>query len=136
MDMKGSIIATASTTGNSGIVSDIAFQVSNAAAGEAIDLTVGNTIIKYSDKNQVVNLDTSGEFTATGIGSDDGDTLLERGEVFEIVIPGLQSGGANALTTELGTDMTFTLEVIPPKGAVLFIQRTTPVSLELRTSPD
>ncbi len=136
MEMKGSIIATATTTGNSGIVSALTFQVSNAAAGEAIDLSVGNTIIKYSDKNQVVNLDTSGEFTATGIGSDDGDTLLERGEVFEVVIPGLESGGANALTTELGTDMTFTLEVIPPKGAVLFIQRTTPVSLESITFLD
>jgi archaellin len=56
------------------------------------------------------------------------------------VIPGLQSGGANALGTELGTelgtDTTFTLEVIPPKGAVLFIQRTTPVSLEAQTFLD
>ncbi len=136
MEMKGSIIATATTTGNSGIVSALTFQVSNAAAGEAIDLSVGNTIVKYSDKNQVVNLDTAGEFTATGIGSDDNDSLLERGEVFEIVISGLESGGANALTTELGTDQTFTLEVIPPKGAVLFIQRTTPVSLESRTFLD
>ena len=136
MEMKGSIIATASTTGNGGVISTLTFQVSNAAAGEAIDLSVGNTIIKYSDKNQVVNLDTSGEFTATGIGSDDGDTLLERGEVFEIVIPGLQSGGANALSPELGTDQTFTLEMIPPKGAVLFIQRTTPVSLEAETFLD
>ncbi len=136
MEMKGSIIATATTTGNSGVVGTLTFHVSNAAAGEAIDLSVGNTIIKYSDKNQVVNLDTSGEFTASGIGSDDGDTLLERGEVFEVVISGLESGGANALSTELGTDQTFTLEVIPPKGAVLFIQRTTPVSLEARTSLD
>ena len=136
MEMKGSIIATATTTGNGGVIGTLTFQVSNAAAGEAIDLSVGNTIIKYSDKNQVVILDTSGEFTATGIGSDDGDTLLERGEVFEIVISGLNSGGANPLTTELGTDQTFTLEVIPPKGAVLFIQRTTPVSLESRTSLD
>ena len=36
MEMKGSIIATASTTGNGGIVSDLTFQVSNAAAGEPI----------------------------------------------------------------------------------------------------
>ncbi|MFQ6028401.1 MAG: archaellin/type IV pilin N-terminal domain-containing protein [Dehalococcoidia bacterium] len=136
MEMKGSIIATASTTGNSGIVSDLTFQVTNAAAGEAIDMSVGNTIIKYSDNNQVVNLDTAGEFTATGIGSDDGDSLLERGEVFEVVIPGLNSGGANPLGTELTTDTTFTLEVIPPRGAVLFIQRTTPISLESRTSLD
>jgi len=132
MEMKGSIIATASTTGNNGVISTLTFQVSNAAAGEAIDLSVGNTIIKYSDTNQVINLDNAGEFTATGIGSDDGDSLLERGEVFEIIIPNLDS----TLSPTLGTDQTFTLEVIPPKGAVLFIQRTTPVSLELQTSLD
>ena len=132
MEMKGSIIATASTTGNGGIISTLTFHVSNAAAGEAIDLSVGNTIIKYSDKNQVVNLDAAGEFTAAGVGSDDGDSLLERGEVFEIIIPNLDS----TLSPTLGTDQTFTLEVIPPKGAVLFIQRTTPVSLELQTSLD
>ena len=130
MELKGSVIATASVTGNSGIVSDITFQVTNAAAGEAIDMSVGNTIIKYSDKNQVVNLDSAGEFTTTGVGSDDGDSLLERGEVFEVNIPNLNT----TLSPTLGTDESFTLEIIPPKGAVVFIQRTTPISLETKTS--
>jgi archaeal flagellin FlaB len=132
MEMKGSIIATAGTTGNNGTVDQLTFQVTNAAAGEAIDLSVGNTIIKYSDVNQVVNLDQAGEFTATGIGSDDNDDFLERGEVFEINIPDL----VTLLNPDLGTDQTFTLEVIPPRGAVLFIQRTTPISMESRTSLD
>ncbi len=136
MELKGSVLITASTTGSSGIVQDITFQVTNAAAGEAIDLTVGNTIIKYTDKFQKVNLDATGNFTVNGIGSDDGDTLLEQGEVFEIEIPGLQTGGANQLTTQLGVDTEFTIEVIPPTGAVLFIQRRTPVSLEVITSLD
>ena len=136
MELKGSVIATASTTGSSGIVSTITFQVTNAAAGEAIDLTVGNTIIKYTDKYQKVNLDSTGNFTVTGVGSDDGDTLLEQGEVFEIELPGLQSGGANQLGTLLGTDTTFVIEVIPPTGAVLYLERRTPVSLEVITSLD
>ena len=136
MELKGSVLVTASTTGSGGIVQDITWQVTNAAAGEAIDLTVGNTVIKYTDKFQTVNLDTAGQFTVDGIGSDDGDTLLEQGEVFEIEIPGLQTGGANALGTQLGIDTEFTIEVIPPTGAVLFIQRRTPVSLEVITSLD
>ncbi len=136
MELKGSVIVTASTTGSSGIVQDITWQVTNAAAGEAIDLTVGNTIIKYTDKYQKINLDSTGNFTVNGIGSDDGDTLLEQGEVFEIEIPGLQTGGANALGTQLAVDTEFTIEVIPPTGAVLFIQRRTPVSLEVITSLD
>ena len=134
MELKGSVIATAGTTGNNGTVDTITFQVSNAAAGEAIDLSVGNTIIKYSDSNQVVNLDGNGSniFTATGIGSDDGDSNLERGEVFEIQIPDMVA----LLEPDLSTDQTFTLEVIPPTGAVLFIQRTTPISMEAITSLD
>ncbi len=124
--MKGSILATALVTGNSGTVDKLTFQVTSAAAAEAIDLTVGNTIIKYTDNTQTVNLDVSGEFTAAEIGSGDGDSLLERGEVFEIQIPGMVA----LLNPDLGTNQTFTLEVVPPRGAVLFIQRTTPVSLE------
>jgi archaeal flagellin FlaB len=139
IEMKGAVIATAATTGNAGTVDTLQFQVTNAAAGEPIDLSVGNTIIRYSDDNQVVNLDGTGSntFTATGIGSDDGDSFLERGEVFEIqiqdldtLLPGLPNGVA------LSTDQTFTLEVIPPSGAVLFIQRTTPISLETITNLD
>ena len=134
MVLKGSVIATAGATGNNGTIDVLTFQVSNAAAGESIDMTVGNTIIKYSDANQVVNLDGTGlnTFTATGIGNANADSLLERGEVFEIAIPGMVA----MLATALGTNQTFTLEVIPPTGAILFIQRTTPVALAAITTLD
>ena len=108
----GSVLAAAAVTGNSGTVDTISFQVSNAAAGEAIDMTAGNTIIKYTDNNQTKNLDTSSLFTATEVGSGDGDSLLERGEVFEVIILDM----VGLLDTDLGTDTTFTLEVVPPKG--------------------
>lgn len=126
MELKGSIIATAGTTGNNGTVDSLTFQISNAAGGDAIDMTVGNTIIKYQDLNQVVNLDVAGEFTAAGVGNHDGDSLLESGEVFEVQVPGMVA----LLTPDLGTNEAFTLEVIPPTGAVLFVQRTTPVAME------
>jgi flagellin FlaB len=126
MELKGSLIATAGTTGNNGTVDSLTFQISNAAGGDAIDMTVGNTIIKYQDLNQVVNLDVAGEFTAAGVGNHDGDSLLESGEVFEVQIPGMVA----LLTPDLGTNEAFTLEVIPPTGAVLFVQRTTPVAME------
>ena len=51
--------------------------------------------------------------------------------MFEIKIENLQTGGVNALSPPLGTDTTFLIELIPPVGAVLFIERTTPVSLEI-----
>ena len=132
MVLKGSLVATAAVTGGSGTIESLTFQVTNAASGEPVDMSVGNTIIRYTDRYQTVNLDASGDFTATQLGSGDGDAFMELGEVFEINIPNLTT----ELTTDLSTDETFTLEVVPPKGAVLYIQRTLPNSLETITTLD
>ena len=134
MEMKGSLIAAA-TAGSTGVVSKLTFAVANAAAGEPIDLSQGNTIIRYTDSAQSETLDDATEFTASDNGTGDGDSLLERGEVFEIVIE-MDIATSNDIDIALGTDTEFTLEVIPPRGAVLFIQRTTPVSFELFTMLD
>jgi archaellin len=72
-------------------------------------------------------MNSTSEFTATNIASfGDTDSLLEVGEVFEIVLLDLKT----QLATDLGTSTEFTIELIPPSGAVLFIGRRTPVSLE------
>ena len=136
MELKGSVILTASTTGTSGVVSDIAFQVASAAGGESIDLTPGKTIIKYTDDTQSKIFDSTAKVTVTGLGTADSDKLLERNEVYEISLSTLQNTASNknALTNTLMTNKTFSLEVIPPSGAVLFIERTTPVFLDTTTS--
>ena len=128
LELKGSVVAKVSgTTGATGVVTSIEFQISNAAAGEAIDMTPGNTIIKYSDKTQTVNLNSSTEFSASNIAAfGDTDSLLEIGELFQITLLDLTSNLAN----DLGTNTDFTIEMIPSGGAVLFIGRRTPVSLE------
>jgi len=128
LELKGSVVAAgAGSTQTTAAVTSVTFQVSNAAAGEAIDLTPGNTVIKYSDKTQTVNMNSISDFTATNVASfGDTDSLLEIGEVFEIVLLNMQS----QLATDLGTSTEFTIELIPPSGAVLFIGRRTPVSLE------
>ena len=132
MELKGSVIVLAETFGTTAAATSIAFQVANAAGGESIDLTPGKTLIKYTDSTQskmfLTNSGTEG-FTSTGLGSADSDMLLERNEVYEIKMTGLEStgSGTNNLTTALGVDTTFSLEVIPPKGAVLFIERSTPI---------
>ena len=128
LELKGSVVAKVSgTTGATGVVTSIEFQISNAAAGEAIDMTPGNTIIKYSDKTQTVNLNSSTEFSASNIAAfEDTDSLLEIGELFQITLLDLTSN----LATDLGTNTDFTIEMIPSGGAVLFIGRRTPVSLE------
>lgn len=141
MELKGSVVISADRTSTTGSTISIAFQVANAAGRNAIDLTPGKTLIKYSDQTQskmfVTDSSTNG-FTSTGLGSADSDMLLERNEIYEIKLTGLDSvdSGNDNLTNLLGVNTTFSLEVIPPSGAVLFIERTTPVSWNLTVSLD
>jgi archaellin len=139
MELKGSVILTSSTTGTSGVVSDIAFQVASAAGGGSIDLTPGKTLIKYTDSTQSKIFESTAGFTVTALGTADSDKLLERNEVYEVQLIDLEAGlgtGNDTLTNQLMINKTFSLEVIPPSGAVLFIERTTPVFLNTTTSPN
>ena len=88
-------------------VSTIAFQVANAAGGNAIDLAPGKTLIKCTDQTQskmFLTDSSSTGFTSTGLVSADSDMLLERNEVYEIKMFGLDStdSGDNNLTNTLG----------------------------------
>ena len=141
MELKVSVVLTSPSSGTAAIISQIAFQVANAAGGNAIDLTPGKTLIKYTDQTQskMFLTDSSSEgFTSTGLGSADSDMLLERNEVYELTLTGLDTtdSGDNNLTNTLGVNTTFSLEIIPPSGAVLFIERTTPVSMDPTNSLD
>ena len=134
LELKGLVVAKVSgTTGATSVVTSIEFQISNAAAGEAVDMTPGNTIIKYSDETQTVNMNASTEFSASNIAAfGDTDSLLEIGELFQITLLDLTT----QLATDLGTNTVFTIELIPSRGAVLFIGRRTPVSLEASNTLD
>ncbi|MBC7337324.1 MAG: flagellin, partial [Clostridia bacterium] len=54
----------------------------------------------------------------------DGDDLLEARELAEIVVD------LSDLSTGLGVNTEFVIEVKPPTGGVLVIERTTPPRLE------
>jgi len=136
MEPQGPVVISAGTTGTSGVVSGIAFQVTSAAGGESIDLTPGKTIIRYTDDGQSKIFDATSGFTVTSLDTADSDKPLERNEVYEISTGTLQTtdSGKNALTNQLMTNKTFSLEIIPPTGAVLFIERTSPVYLDTTNS--
>ena len=70
MELKGSVILSAVSTGITSNVNDISFQVANAAGGESIDLTPGKTLIKYTDEDQSKMFVTTGPpgFTVTALG--------------------------------------------------------------------
>lgn len=123
LEVRGSVFAE--DTDSDGSVDKIYFQVANAAGGEAIDLTAGETVIRYMDSSQTWIADTGAEFSITARGNADSDNLLEPGEIIEIALLGMEAN----LTPDLGVGTTFTIEVMPPKGASVHIERTTPVAL-------
>ena len=141
MEIRGSMIANAGTGAASTTVSTLVFVVSNAVAGEPIDLAAPTdvdddgipdagsshvAVISYSDENQHI---ADVAYTVTYLGSNDGDDLLELGEKAQVT-----AKVGNAITdtggTALGTDTVFALEVSPPKGAVMILQRTTPAKID------
>ena len=123
LEMRGSV--TAKANGGKTAVDEIWFQVANSAGGGAVDLTPGETLIRYSDADQEYTL-TGDNFSVTGVGNTDSDKQVEIGEMYEVRITGLEA----KLATDLPKDKPFTLEVKPPVGAVLHIERRTPVTLE------
>ena len=128
LELRGSVILKGgpNSTGDAGTADKLIFQVANAAGGESVNLTQGDTIIKYTDDNQTFLFDTTTEFTVTGDGNADSDKLVEPGEIYRIALNNL----GTSLSPDLTTGDTFILEVIPPQGAVLHIERTTPVFIE------
>ena len=133
MELKGSVIGTAETTGVTANITTISFHVTQSAGGADVDLTPGNTVIKFTDETQSKLFGSTTGFTVTGIGGADTDLLLERNEVYKIEMINLDvtDSGDDNLTNALGINNTFTLEVIPTKGAVLHIERTTPIVFDV-----
>jgi flagellin FlaB len=134
MELKGSVIGTADgANAVTAAITTIAFHVTQSAGAADVDLTPGTTVIKYTDEGQSKLFASTSSFTVTGIGGADSDNLLERNEVYKIEMINLETTGAgdDNLTNKLQVNKTFTLEVIPTRGAVLHIKRTTPIFLDL-----
>ena len=103
------------------------------------------TVISYADQNQFM-LDVP--WTLEWPGYNSSDNLLEKNEKAQITVWLLNrntaaaigdddsvaymtsEGGITSSGTLLGTNDAFTIEVKPPAGAVLVLQRTVPGSLE------
>jgi flagellin FlaB len=122
MELTGGVIAKGNTTK----LNTVMFDLTLAAGGDQVNLDNSNatnrTVISYQDADLNVN-DVS--YTTTVI-TGNNDKLLEQGELFEISIDLTQT----ALSTlNLTTNTTFTLEVKPPSGSYMVIQRTTPASI-------
>jgi flagellin FlaB len=121
MELTGGVIATSDGTQ----VTDLTFGLTLAAGGEAVNLdsadTVNRTVISYID-DAVTDNDL--DYTTTEIVGD-ADELLEPGELAEVTI----DLATECATCDVTANETFVLEIKPPTGSYLVVQRTTPASM-------
>jgi len=125
MELRGSVIGIAGTTGVTGTVDSIVFTVGNVAGGEPIDLTDttgdNKVVMDYRDGAQ---RETNLDWTLTWSVQQDADNLLEEGELAEITVD------LSGLTTSLGINTLWALEIKPPQGGVIILERTTPAYID------
>ncbi len=129
LSLKGSIVAEDTDADDD--VDQLVFIVALALEGEAIDFTIPTdadtdgiadddsqnvVVISYSDQTQRID-DINWSFTP--LGKDDGDSLLEPGEKYEITVD------LSAMDGDIVTYTTFMLEIKPPNGSVLMIEKAT-----------
>ncbi len=129
LSLKSSIVAEDTDADDD--IDQLVFIVAVALEGEAIDFTIPTdadtdgiaddgssnvVVISYSDQTQRID-DIDWSFTA--LGKDDSDSLLEPGEKFEITVD------LSAMDGDIVTYTTFMIEVKPPNGSVLMIEKTT-----------
>jgi len=122
MELTGGVIASSNTTK----LTAITFDLTLAAGGDSVNLNpsdvTNRAVISYQDANVNKNDVTYTTTVITG----NTDKLLEQGELVEISIDFSQTALSGV---SLSTNTTFTLEVKPPTGSYMVIQRTTPASI-------
>jgi flagellin FlaB len=128
IELQGGVVVTSSTAGASATVGNVIFAVSSVgdAAINLTDTTSADNAVVIAYRDEKVYRERL-DWTLNWIVRQDGDTddLLETGELAQITVD-LASNGVT-----LGTDSQFVLELKPPDGAAMSIQRTTPAYLNL-----
>jgi archaeal flagellin FlaB len=130
LELKGDVVAHS----NGNEVTELVICVASALNGMPIDMIEpgdsGNGTAAGNSSNVVVvsyaskNIRTDDLFwTASQLGKGNGDHMLDPGETFQMTI--YLNGAGEAV----GTYQTVNIEIKPPVGSVLVIERTTPAAL-------
>jgi archaeal flagellin FlaB len=112
-----------------GILDKVYLTVASTMGGDQTDFTDttnGTNLvnISYADDYQIYN---SVNWTMTMINAGNGDNLLDKNELFLLTIDlGVVADGAATPAEEPGAYHKFTLEIKPPVGAVLVLEKTIP----------
>lgn len=126
IELKGNIIGRMENS----VLKEVYFTVGIPPGGDSIDFTDTSSanssnliVISYNDEYQVF---PTVNWTMTKLNTTDTDNLLDENELFQIAVD-LSCVSANATAEQLpGPYHTFQLEIKPPVGAVVIIERTIP----------
>ena len=133
LQLSGSVIVMADP--GTGVVNTIRFCVTNAVAGNAMDMTPCDGTSNASNKC-VISLATHSSYlnnvkwTVESVGATDSDNLLESGEQFEISIDVNDLGNGKSLSENIMSNDAFNMQVKPSLGSTMTIQRTLPPAIQ------
>jgi len=125
MTVRGNVLAKMTN----GTVEELYFTLGTVGQGDRIDFTdtsAGNNtvVISYSDQYQQF---PSMNYTVLRVTSFGDDYILDENEIFQVTVDmSPVNSGASSPEEMLGPYRKFALEVKPPVGAVLVIERTIP----------
>jgi archaeal flagellin FlaB len=125
LELKGNVIASMTA----GVVDKLYITVGLVPGGSPVDMTDtanGKNVvtISYSDVYQVF---PSVDWTIAMLNSNNGDAMLDPGELAQVTIDLAAVNAAAASEDEkIGPYTTFSIQVTPPDGSVLPIDRTIP----------
>jgi archaellin len=132
LEISGSVIAKC--TDNTKI-RYILFTVKNATAENPIDMTPCDGTLSAPNK-AVIDFSTATDclnnvkWTKRALGAANEDNLLEIGEQFEVTIDLADLGEGKALTSPLGVNSQFKIEIKQAPGSILILQRDLPAGLD------
>ena len=115
------------------VLQEVYFTVSTTTGGDGIDFTDTSSnssnlvIISYTDAYQII---PTVNWTMTKLNTTTIDNMLDENELFMITVD-LSIVSANATPEQMpGPYHTFQLEIKPPTGAVVVIERTLPARVD------
>lgn len=130
IELKGNIYGKMENS----VLTEVYFTIGTTTGGDAIDFTDTSSanssnlvIISYIDAYQIF---PTVNWTMTKLNTTDADNMLDQAELFYITVD-LSVVSANATPAQKpGPYHKFQLEVKPPVGAVLVIERTLPARVD------
>jgi len=128
IEVKGNIYGR--MTGN--VLTSVIFTVATTTGGNMVDFTdtdniTNKVVISYTDAYQIF---PTMNWTLTKLNTTSDDNLLDQNELFMITVD-LTPVSANCSDDQKpGPYHKFTLEVKPPVGAVLVLERTIPARID------